>query len=63
MFYDAMLCEGVDREQALEFYAAVRLFGPDWTAAEDFAPLADAKVKPPRSIEQVEAALDLLLAD
>ena len=30
MFYDAMICDGVDQTQALEFYTAVRLFGPHW---------------------------------
>jgi hypothetical protein len=63
MFYDAMICEGVDQSQALEFYAAVRLFGPDWTMNEHFAMLADAKATSHRSIEQVEAALDILLGE
>jgi hypothetical protein len=30
MFYDAMIADGASAAQAVEFYAAVRLFGPDW---------------------------------
>jgi Protein of unknown function (DUF1353) len=69
MFYDAMICDGVDRAQALEFYTAVRLFGPSW---DDPAPMLargrkrakprlKAKRKP--SFAQVEKALDAALGE
>lgn len=53
MFYDAMICDGVAPDKALEFYAAVRIFGPRW-------PAATLMPEPPASIDAVEAALDLL---
>jgi hypothetical protein len=34
MFYEAMLCDGVSREQAILMYTAVRLFGPKWPSVE-----------------------------
>lgn len=30
MFYDAMIADGTSEAQAVEFYTAVRLFGPHW---------------------------------
>lgn len=30
MFYDAMIADGTSTAQAVEFYTAVRLFGPHW---------------------------------
>jgi len=36
MFYDAMIADGTSQTQAIEFYTAVRLFGPHW---DDPAPL------------------------
>ena len=30
MFYDAMVADGTGEAQAVEFYTAVRLFGPHW---------------------------------
>jgi hypothetical protein len=30
MFYDAMIADGASEAQAVEFYTAVRLFGPHW---------------------------------
>lgn len=53
MFYEAMICDGVDPHKALEFYAAVRLFGPNWMAAT-------FEGRPPVTIDAVEAALDVL---
>jgi hypothetical protein len=32
MFYEAMICDGVDEERAVFMYTAVRLFGPKWPA-------------------------------
>ena len=63
MFYEAMVCDGVDRNLALEFYAAVRLFGPDWSVREQLSPFDDSDAPPQRSIEQVEAALDAVLGE
>ena len=69
MFYDAMICDGVDKAQALEFYTAVRLFGPSW---DDPAPQlarrrarAKPRLKPRRrlSFAQVEKALDTVLGE
>ncbi len=72
MFYDAMIADGTDTAQAIEFYAAVRLFGPHW---DDPAPqlaratrqrrLVKPKLKPGRrlSIAQVEKALDAALGE
>ena len=69
MFYDAMICDGVSQAQAIEFYTAVRLFGPSW----DDPPLQLArgrrrskptrKVRPKRSFAEVEKALDAVLDD
>lgn len=36
MFYDAMIADGTSETQAVEFYTAVRLFGPHW---DDPAPV------------------------
>jgi hypothetical protein len=67
MFYDAMVCDGVSEAEAVEFYAAVRLFGPSWSTAE-FA--ADGRMvtrprprKPARTIAEVETALDAVLGE
>lgn len=30
MFYDAMLCEGMDPQEAYDKYLAVKAFGPKW---------------------------------
>jgi hypothetical protein len=40
MFYDAMVADGTSESQAVEFYTAVRLFGPHW---DDPAPAATAR--------------------
>lgn len=63
MFYDAMVCDGVDQHEAMEFYAAVRLFGPDWALDEPFSNFADAQARSMRGIDDIEAALDLLLGE
>jgi len=63
MFYEAMVCDGVDRNLALELYAAIRLFGPDWSAREQPSAFDDSDAPPQRSIEQVEAALDAVLGE
>jgi len=60
MFYDAMIADGTSTAQAVEFYTAVRLFGPHW---DDPVPApatprlaskrrgkGDAKVAPPARI-------------
>lgn len=67
MFYDAMVCDGVSEAQAVEFYAAVRLFGPSWSMAES---ATDGRVltaprprKPTRTIAEVETALDAVLGE
>jgi hypothetical protein len=69
MFYDAMLCDGVSQAQALEFYTAVRLFGPSW---DDPAPMlvrgrrrVRPKLKTRRRLTfaQVERALDQALGE
>ena len=67
MFYDAMICDGVSEAQAVEFYAAVRLFGPSWSTAEF---VVDGRVltpprprKPTRTIAEVETALDAVLGE
>lgn len=56
MFYWAMICDGVDEAQAIEFYANIRLFGPKWDVG---AP----KLEAPRTIETVAAALDQVLGE
>lgn len=48
MFYEAMLCDGVEPDRALIMYAAVRLFGPSWGNER----------KQPLTFAQVEQALD-----
>jgi hypothetical protein len=63
MFYEAMLCDGVDRNLALEFYVAARLFGPDWYAKEQSSAFDDVELPAQRSIDEVEAALDALLGE
>ncbi len=75
MFYDAMIADGTSEAQALEFYTAVRLFGPSW---DDPVPQlarmrrrpgvkparkAKLKAKPHRTFAQVEKALDAVLGD
>ena len=66
MFYEAMLADNVPEGQGLEFYTAVRLFGPHWDVAPDgtvktFS--ARAKVRPGVTFKEVEAALDTILPD
>ena len=61
MFYEALVCEGMDRSQALELYAGVRLFGPDWPVPG--AEADDYDMQPQRTIDDVEAALDAILDD
>jgi len=66
MFYEAMRADGVSEEQALEFYTAVRLFGPHWDVTPEgvvktFA--ARAKVRPGVTFKEVESALNAILAD
>jgi len=66
MFYDAMICDGVSEPQALEFYTAVRLFGPSWTMQTGGAKgifITKATARPVRTIQQVEDALDAVLAE
>ena len=67
MFYDAMICDGVDREAAVKFYAAVRLFGPKWsteTGSDEMMYVLGPRVAPPvPDIEQVAAALDAVLQE
>jgi Protein of unknown function (DUF1353) len=66
MFYEAMKADGVDESTALKFYTAVRLFGPSWTIGADgrirvFT--ADAAPLPNLRFEDVEQALDVVLAE
>jgi hypothetical protein len=66
MFYEAMRADGVPEDQALEFYAAVRLFGGHWDVAADgtirtFS--ARAGVRPGITIDEVESALDTILVE
>ena len=66
MFYDAMVCDGVSEAQAVEFYTAVRLFGPSWSIGEAaLGARRGRKAAPPRvrSIKEVEAALDAVLGE
>ena len=79
MFYDAMICDGVGTTKALEFYTAVRLFGPHWDdpppqpalsagrALKGVAPRrrAKPKLKTKRRLNfaQVEKALDAALGE
>ena len=73
MFYDAMIADGVGQAQALEFYTAVRLFGPHWDDPVPAPRLARARGRPgakPRlkarrklSFAQVEKALDDALGE
>lgn len=47
MFYDAMIADGTSQAQALEFYTAVRLFGPHWDDPAPPAPMiARARRRP-----------------
>jgi hypothetical protein len=57
MFYEAMLCDGVEAHRAKTMYFAVRVFGPKWTAegAKIAAPPSDA------DLDRLERALDVLL--
>ena len=66
MFYEAMRTDGVSEDQALEFYTAVRLFGPHWDVTpagvvKTFS--ARAKVRPGVTFKEVESALDTILAE
>ncbi len=79
MFYDAMVADGTSAAQAVEFYTAVRLFGPHWDDPAPPAPrlarrrpgkpaprgrTAKPKLKPRRlKIDQVEHALDEALGE
>ena len=79
MFYDAMICDGVGQAQAVEFYTAVRLFGPHWDdpapqpapaaarAGKGAAPKRRAKPKLKKrrrlAFAQVEKALDAVLGE
>jgi hypothetical protein len=66
MFYDAMICDGVDPETAAKFYTAVRLFGPKWDIETGLG-LRAAGVhrvaRPVPTIEQIDAALDAVLRE
>jgi hypothetical protein len=66
MFYEAMRADNVPEDQALEFYTAVRLFGPHWEvtvkgAVKIFS--ARTKVRPGVTFKEVESALDTILAE
>ena len=66
MFYEAMRADNVPEEQALEFYTAVRLFGPHWEVTpagtvKSFS--ARARVRPGVTFKDIEAALDSILTD
>src|SRR5574337_428272 len=58
MFYEAMLADGTEPARALLFYAAVRLFGPQWDQSKAFKA---QNVKRKVSFKQLEAALDQVL--
>jgi len=60
MFYEAMVCDGVEPGEALRKYTAVRLFGPMWDRAPETG-AARMLTRPPTSFEQCEAALDAIL--
>ncbi len=59
MFYEAMLCDGVDLLEARKFYTAVRLFGPTWRVAEETASSADLPGLENADFYALEAACDL----
>ncbi len=63
MFYDAMVCDGFDESLALEFYTAVRLFGPDWDNGGSLGAFGLEAIKPVRTIHEVERALDAVLGE
>jgi len=64
MFYDAMICDGVDHETAAKFYTAVRLFGPKWdiVTGPSLRPSVTTRTSVP-SIDQIEATLDAVLQE
>ena len=55
MFYDAMVADGTSAAQAVEFYTAVRLFGPHWDdptpPPPQLARRRPGKAAAPRSLE------------
>jgi hypothetical protein len=66
MFYEAMIADGVDEIRAQVMYLAVRSFGPTWSLGA--ARGADGSgLETTRStavtIDQLEAALDVILAE
>lgn len=71
MFYDAMVCDGTSKAQAVEFYLAVRLGGDSWDGPAPTPAAAALSPKGPRpkskrrrlSFNQVEKALDAALGE
>ena len=64
MFFEAMLSDGVPKHMALQFYTAVRLFGPNWSIDADGITRtysSEATVRPDIGIDEVEAVLDAVL--
>ena len=56
----------VSDDQALEFYTAVRLFGPHWDVSTNCVVKtfsARAKVRPGVTFKEVESALDTIFPD
>lgn len=76
MFYEAMLADGFPEASAQQFYAAVRLFGPQWEldtkgkvlrsskkAKSKKAESKKAKSQKTRSFIEIEASIDLVLGE
>jgi hypothetical protein len=57
MFYEAMLCDGVEPGKAAYMYTAVRLFGPRWDKdGKSISPSPD-------DVDRLEQLMDQLLGD
>jgi hypothetical protein len=62
MFYEAMLADGTVKERALMFYAAVRLFGPQWDDRRGFRPMLAARAQD-IDFDRLETALSEALGE
>jgi N-acetylmuramidase/Protein of unknown function (DUF1353) len=66
MFYEAMLADGFPEASAMDFYTAVRLFGPQWelnTKGQLVASSKKAKSHKKHSFAEIEAAIDIVLGE
>jgi len=65
MFYDAMICDGVDQVKAMTMFMAVRMFGPKWGVPKPRAKAVRTFSAAPAgiSIDQLEKTMDKLLSE